>query len=445
MLSVVMSPAVVFAANTEKGLTFTPGAVTKSPAMLNVDATLLTFSPNGEYALFKKGTDYFVYQVSNWKQLANFQASANYPDFALLDDDQKILVKSSAKGYIFFDTLKGVSSKREFNSDLVFFLRENEIYFHKVVFPNTLNSRIMSCSIDKLDLTFQATPDNIYQQSCVLLEIKEFYGESQHVSRIDHGKGNGYEFPNKYVSYTPNRTIKYTFAGTRWSTYANDWFPTKSAYRNDSIEYYLPSSAYSLNFLDTAISSIKTNNARYVKDRTEEAEEEFKKNVLYIFNRGYIRDGYIIPTIPTPKYPLDKNKLCFTLNGKNSQNISNFEIIPHASLKFVAFSCGDFTTFYKAEDLLNPYLGYDKDVAIDMAMAKITKSISNNDNKDALLYMNYLLTLDEKLPEAFYPQYIKVLEATKNVASAKRVANVYIQKYGKAGKFYGEMIEVLSR
>ena len=37
---------------------------------------------------------------------------------------------------IIFDTLKGISSKREFNSDLVFFLRENEIYFHKVINKN---------------------------------------------------------------------------------------------------------------------------------------------------------------------------------------------------------------------------------------------------------------------------------------------------------------------
>ena len=90
---ILFSAACSTLAIADNSLTFTPGALIKSPAMLNVDGTLLTFSPNGEYALFKKGTDYFVYQTSNWKQLSSFQASANQPDFSLLDDDQKVLIK----------------------------------------------------------------------------------------------------------------------------------------------------------------------------------------------------------------------------------------------------------------------------------------------------------------------------------------------------------------
>ena len=91
------------------------------------------------------------------------------------------------------------------------------------------------------------------------------------------------------------------------------------------------------------------------------------------------------------------------------------------------------------------YKDFDAETKVDIVMSKIINSIKNNENIDALIYMNYLQTLNVKLPEAFYPQYIKVLDANKDTKKKKNVAKKYIQKYGKTGKFYGEMIEALSR
>lgn len=414
----------------DNSLTFTPGALIKSPAMLNVDGTLLTFSPNGEYALFKKGTDYFVYQTSNWKKLSSFHALDKLPKRALLDDYQRLIldygyISGSLKEveYQFFQNINSRPKGVNFNlnkSAKNFYIKNNQLYFDVIVFDRTKRSRIVNCEIEKIDFILNNVDDKLYDSNCISFNIKpNFY--SDYSKYFEHGL---------YSNFS-----RYSFHG--------------QGNKDSSYGYYvsyLPSSAYNVkgfNKLDNI------NNAVYFSTFNEDINTD-KLNLTYFFNGGEIYDSRVeVINKDMPSYSLDFTRLCFTLNNKNPKKLEldgyYYRVIPHVSRKFIAFNCGDFTTFYKAEDLLNPYLGYDKDVIIDMVMAKITKSISNNDNKEALRYMNYLQTLNVKLPEAFYPQYIKVLDANKYSGSVKDIANDYIQKYGKAGKFYGEMIEVLSR
>jgi hypothetical protein len=93
----------------------------------------------------------------------------------------------------------------------------------------------------------------------------------------------------------------------------------------------------------------------------------------------------------------------------------------------------------------DPYPGMDKGVVVDIVMKKITAAIKAGEHAKALTEFSFLEKQGEKLPESFYYYYTETLEKTGKKAEAREHANDYLKRYGKGGKYYSQVIEIISR
>lgn len=88
---------------------------------------------------------------------------------------------------------------------------------------------------------------------------------------------------------------------------------------------------------------------------------------------------------------------------------------------------------------------FDDDVKTDILMEKITSSIKDNRFGDALPAFKELEAIRKPLPESFYYYYIQALDKTGGTLDAFSRAEKYLTKYGKKGKYYGQVVEVFAR
>jgi hypothetical protein len=91
----------------------------------------------------------------------------------------------------------------------------------------------------------------------------------------------------------------------------------------------------------------------------------------------------------------------------------------------------------------------DQDVQVDLLMAKIINAQKESRAADALPTMAKLEsmepTLKTPLPEGFHFLYITTLDESGDYANALRRVNIYMDKYGKRGKNYSKVIDIMSR
>jgi hypothetical protein len=91
----------------------------------------------------------------------------------------------------------------------------------------------------------------------------------------------------------------------------------------------------------------------------------------------------------------------------------------------------------------------DQDVQVDLLMAKIINAEKEGRAADALPSMAKLEsmepTLSEPLPEEFHYLYITTLDKAGDHANSLRRANIYIEKFGRRGKNYSKVIDIMSR
>jgi len=90
-----------------------------------------------------------------------------------------------------------------------------------------------------------------------------------------------------------------------------------------------------------------------------------------------------------------------------------------------------------------------QEVQIDLLLNKITASLKADKPSDALPYFGELErmepSLPKPLPESFYFYYIEALEKTGDRTKALIRADSYLNRYGKKGKNYDKVIEIMSR
>lgn len=90
----------------------------------------------------------------------------------------------------------------------------------------------------------------------------------------------------------------------------------------------------------------------------------------------------------------------------------------------------------------------DQGVKVDLLMAKITASLKADKAVEALPYFAELesmeSSLSKPLPESFHFYYIDTLNKSGDKAKALSRANIYLTKFGKKGKNYGKVIEIMS-
>lgn len=90
----------------------------------------------------------------------------------------------------------------------------------------------------------------------------------------------------------------------------------------------------------------------------------------------------------------------------------------------------------------------EQDVKVDLLMAKITASIKADKATDALPYFAELegmeSSLAQPLPQSFHYYYIETLSKSGNNDKALSRADIYLSKFGKKGKYYAKVIEIIS-
>lgn len=109
--------------------------------------------------------------------------------------------------------------------------------------------------------------------------------------------------------------------------------------------------------------------------------------------------------------------------------------------KLKAFLSGHLSIEYD-----DPYAGLAPDVLVDLIMKKITTKIKSGDYASAVDDFVRLDNLkDAKLPESFYYYYAETLEKAGNKHEAHARGNDYLKRYGKKGKYYSQVIDIMSR
>jgi len=92
----------------------------------------------------------------------------------------------------------------------------------------------------------------------------------------------------------------------------------------------------------------------------------------------------------------------------------------------------------------DPYAKFDDETALKIIVKKITTLIENGSYTDSLFYFSMWERRQENLPEEFYYYYAKALEQTGNKEKSMKYATKYLNKYGKDGGHYEQIIELIA-
>ena len=93
----------------------------------------------------------------------------------------------------------------------------------------------------------------------------------------------------------------------------------------------------------------------------------------------------------------------------------------------------------------DPYPGMEKGMVVDIVMAKITAALKANKYAEALPHFSLLERRGAALPESFYYYYTDTLEKSGQKDKARASAAAYLKSYGKTGKYYPQVVEIMSR
>ncbi len=92
-----------------------------------------------------------------------------------------------------------------------------------------------------------------------------------------------------------------------------------------------------------------------------------------------------------------------------------------------------------------PAYGLEKDIEVDILTTRITGLLKDGKTAEALPLFEKLEGMNVKLPESFDFYYIDTLDKAGNAAKAVERSEAYLKKYGKKAKYYGQVIEIVSR
>ncbi|SFQ34402.1 hypothetical protein [Variovorax sp. 770b2] len=93
----------------------------------------------------------------------------------------------------------------------------------------------------------------------------------------------------------------------------------------------------------------------------------------------------------------------------------------------------------------DPLSGMDPAIAQDILLAKIMASIKDGKYSEALPSFERLEKLKSDLPESFFFHYIQALDKGGKKQEARARAVAYLKKHGKAGQYYDQVVELMSR
>lgn len=85
------------------------------------------------------------------------------------------------------------------------------------------------------------------------------------------------------------------------------------------------------------------------------------------------------------------------------------------------------------------------DVLKDLLMARILKALKSKEYAAALPAFKEMEKQNSDLPESFYYYYIEALSGMGEKASARVRMDAYVRKYGKSGKYYAKVLELMTQ
>ena len=126
--------------------------------------------------------------------------------------------------------------------------------------------------------------------------------------------------------------------------------------------------------------------------------------------------------------------------------------IEEADLRDASVTVGEFNNAFNGlfsivwnDPQADPFPGLSADVKQDLLMAKILASIKADRHLDALADFARLERLGRKQPESFYFYYVVTLDKAGLPIPAKERAAVFLKTYGRASKYYNEVIAILAK
>jgi hypothetical protein len=93
----------------------------------------------------------------------------------------------------------------------------------------------------------------------------------------------------------------------------------------------------------------------------------------------------------------------------------------------------------------DPYADLDNQTATLVIMKKITASIESERYIESLPYFSLLERRGGELPESFFYHYTKALQQAGDKEKSMKYAKKYLSKYGKDGKYYLQVVDIIAR
>ena len=126
-------------------------------------------------------------------------------------------------------------------------------------------------------------------------------------------------------------------------------------------------------------------------------------------------------------------------------NFDRSKKLPPTTVREFHDRVGNYFRIFKIDPLAyDPYPGVAKDIVVDLVMTKIVKAIQSGKYSESIKEFAYLERLGIPLPESFYYYYTQSLSKAGKKEDARTRALDYLKRFGKNGKYYTQVIEILS-
>jgi hypothetical protein len=103
------------------------------------------------------------------------------------------------------------------------------------------------------------------------------------------------------------------------------------------------------------------------------------------------------------------------------------------------------TAVYASDAVADPFTGYAPEVLQDLLLTRIIGCLKAKTPGQALPYFRRLERTGTDQPQSFYYYRMKALEDVGRKPEARAEAEAYLQRHGKQGDFYAEVIALLGR
>lgn len=116
-----------------------------------------------------------------------------------------------------------------------------------------------------------------------------------------------------------------------------------------------------------------------------------------------------------------------------------------ASIKEFNHLYGEYLQIIHRNPDYDPYSNMDQEIAVDIVMKKIVEALKESNYAAALPNFEYLLKMNREFPESFYYYHIETLAGIGDKQKVREKSTSYLKKYGKNGKYYKKVIEIMAR